>query len=66
MGYGKLLLHKAIEHAAAAGFRRMYLDTLSTSTRAIALYRRAGFTDIEKYNSSERSDVFMVLDLRNR
>lgn len=34
--------------------------------KAIALYRRTGFADTEKYNSSERSDIFMVLDLKDK
>ena len=41
----------------------MFLDSLSTSIKAIALYRKVGFNDTEKYNSSAYADVFMVLDL---
>ncbi len=63
-GYGRRLLEKAIDFAKASGFEKMYLDSLSTSTKAIMLYRRAGFTDVEKYNQSERSDVFMMLELK--
>ncbi len=63
MGYGKCLLNKAIDYAKDFGYRKMYLDSLSTSKKAIALYRKTGFVDTEKYNSSVRSDVFMVLDL---
>ena len=57
------MLEGAIEYAGSAGYERMYLDSLSTSERAVALYRRTGFVDTERYNDSERSDVFMVLDL---
>lgn len=64
MGYGKCLLGKAIDYAKNAGYGRMYLDSLSTSTKAIGLYRRFGFADTERYNENERSDVFMVLDLK--
>lgn len=64
MGYGKCLLNKAIVYAKECGYNKMYLDSLSTSKKAIALYRRTGFVDTEKYNSSVRSDVFMVLDLK--
>jgi len=63
MGYGKSLLHKAIAYAKEYGYRKMYLDSLSTSKKAISLYRRTGFADTERYNLNERSDVFMVLDL---
>lgn len=63
MGYGKKLLVHAIENAKKSGYRKMYLDSLSTSEKALALYRKTGFVDTEKYNSSIYSDIFMVLDL---
>jgi len=62
-GLGKCLLNKAISYAKENGYKKMYLDSLSTSKKAIALYRKTGFTDTERYNQNERSDVFMVLDL---
>ena len=62
-GYGKRLLGKAVAYAKELGYRKMYLDSLSTSTKAVALYRRAGFVNTERYNQNERSDVFMVLEL---
>lgn len=65
MGRGKGLLQKAITYAKENGYERMYLDSLSTSKKAIALYHKAGFVDTQKYNQSERSDVFMILNLKN-
>ena len=64
MGYGKCLLQKAIAYAKENGYKRMYLDSLSTSKKAIALYYKVGFVDTERYNQNERSDVFMVLELQ--
>lgn len=64
LGYGKGMLMQAIEFAQRAGYHRMYLDSLSTSTKALRLYSRVGFTDTERYNQNERSDVFMVLELQ--
>ena len=66
LGYGKHLLNEAIGYARKAGYPKMYLDSLSTSTRAIMLYKKAGFIDTERYNENERSDVFMVLDLKGK
>ena len=63
MGYGKKMLVYAIEQAKSHGYKKMFLDSLSSSTRAIALYRKFGFNDTEKYNSNIHADVFMVLDL---
>ena len=62
-GYGRELLGNAIENARKMGYRKMYLDSLSTSTRALKLYRRAGFTETERYNTNVHSDVFMLLEL---
>lgn len=62
-GYGRKLLNKAIELSKRIGYKRMYLDSLSTSHKAIALYKKAGFVDTEKYNDSIKSDIFMVLEL---
>ena len=63
-GYGKCLLNSAIDYAKDVGYGKMYLDSLLTSTKAIALYRKTGFVGTERYNENERSDVFMVLDLK--
>lgn len=59
-GYGRLLLETALAYAGQAGFRQMYLDSLSTSTKACALYRKAGFTDTEPYHTGGIADVFMM------
>ena len=64
MGYGKCLLQKAIAYAKEYGYEKMYLDSLSTSKKAIALYRKTGFVDTERYNKNKCSDVFMVLNLK--
>jgi len=54
----------AIDAARQAGYEKMYLDTISASSkRAIKLYKRAGFTYTERYNDNPVTDVFMVLKL---
>lgn len=65
-GYGKCLLQTAIISAKEYGYENMFLDSLSTSKKAIALYRNAGFIDTERYNQNKHSDVFMLLDLKYR
>ena len=59
-GYGRNLITKALEFAKESGYEEMYLDSLSTSKKALALYRKVGFLETERYNQNERSDVFMV------
>lgn len=61
MGYGKCLLQKAIAYANEYSYEKIYLDSLSTSKKAIALYHKIGFVDTERYNKNKHSDVFMVL-----
>lgn len=62
-GLGYRLLAKALDEAKRAGFEAIYLDTISTSERAIRLYKATGFTEIEQYKETIRSDVFMKKQL---
>ena len=39
-----------------------YLDTLSSSKRAVHLYEKAGFEQTERYNDNYTADIFMVLN----
>ena len=52
-----------LQKARRDGYREMYLDTLSTSKRAVRLYEKAGFKRTEKYNDNDAADIFMVLRL---
>lgn len=62
-GLGFRLLKTAILKAQKKGYKKMYLDTLSTSKKAISLYKQIGFTITKRYNSNNIADVFMVLKL---
>ncbi|MCM1047222.1 MAG: GNAT family N-acetyltransferase [Clostridiales bacterium] len=62
-GLGYQLLKTAILKAGQDGYKEMYLDTLSSSTKAISLYEKMGFVRIERYNNNYAADVFMVLKL---
>ena len=46
-GLGHMLLDEAVEYAKSKGYQKMYLDTLSTSKKAIHLYKSTGFKEIE-------------------
>ena len=48
-GYGKKLLDKAIELAIDLKYERLRLDTLPIMNKAIELYKKAGFVEIEPY-----------------
>lgn len=62
-GLGRRLAEHAIGEACTRGYRALRLDTISTSERAIALYRRLGFRAISRYNDNPKADVFMELIL---
>jgi GNAT superfamily N-acetyltransferase len=64
-GLGRRLLATAIEHASAASFERVVLDSTRDMREAISLYRSAGFEEIPDYNGNRRADVFLALRLKH-
>lgn len=62
---GYELLQTAVSYAVLAGYQKMYLDTFSTSTRAVSLYEKAGFVYTHRYNENYKADVFMVMELKS-
>jgi len=46
-GHGRRLLGALLEAAARDGYARIYLETMSTMTRARAVYERAGFVQLD-------------------
>lgn len=67
LGFGRALLERCLEGARAAGFARMYLETLTGMDRAKALYERAGFHAIPHALGATGHfgcDRFYAMDLR--
>lgn len=62
-GWGRRLAERAVAFAREQGYDAVRLDTISTSVNAIALYRRLGFRDIDRYGCNPMADVFMELRL---
>ena len=58
-GIGALLLQKALAIAKDLQYKKIRLDTLSTMTPAINLYKRYGFYEIEPYYyNPEKNAIF--------
>jgi GNAT superfamily N-acetyltransferase len=49
---GEALFHEAIARARAAGYREIWLDTLTRMEAAVSMYHRLGFVPILAYNAS--------------
>ena len=63
-GYGELMLERIMNDARRIGYKYMYLDTLPFLKAALAMYKRFGFYEIERYNDSPIDDsIFMRCDL---
>ena len=63
-GVGRLLAERVIHEAAAAGYRRMRLDSLPAMETALQLYRRLGFREIAPYTTNPvKGSVFLELQL---
>ena len=51
LGLGRLLATTLLDHARAAGYTMMKLDSEATFTPALTLYRSLGFSDCPDYNN---------------
>lgn len=64
LGLGRRLTETALDAARAAGYHRLYLDTLPIMTDAHRLYARFGFREIAPYYDNPLEGVvYMELDL---
>ncbi|PKM64330.1 MAG: GNAT family N-acetyltransferase [Firmicutes bacterium HGW-Firmicutes-20] len=64
LGLGQQLSLKVIDDARQIGYQQILLDTLSTMTPAMNLYRKLGFRQIAAYyNNPIREAVYFGLDL---
>lgn len=62
-GLGSRLLRRLEEEAAALGHRVVRLDTRHVLEGAIAMYRRAGYEQIERYNDNSYATHFFRKEL---
>lgn len=65
-GLGRALVEAAIDHARAAGYQRLHLDTIETKMpSAVRLYRALGFVEAGRRGGFQNQPdlLDMVLDL---
>jgi len=63
-GIGTGLLNQVIDHARAGQWSSLRLDTSFGSPTAIALFKKYGFVEIERYNNDPFAQIFMELKLK--
>ena len=61
MHLGDMLVGEIIEHAKAAGYKEMVLDTITPLKAAIGLYKKNGFTECEPYYDNPMDDVIYMM-----
>ncbi len=67
LGLGRALLAAVLAAAGRIGYREIRLDTLPSMVEAIAMYRRAGFTDIAPYYAgAPAGTVFLSRPIADR
>ncbi|HEX5946546.1 MAG TPA: helix-turn-helix domain-containing GNAT family N-acetyltransferase [Acidimicrobiales bacterium] len=63
LGVGRRLLAELEARAAATGSRTIRLDTNHTLTEAIAMYRSAGYREVDRFNDERYADHWFEKDL---
>ena len=64
LNLGRQLAQRICDEGREAGYQRILLDTLSTMTPALTLYRSLGFTDTEPYVYNPLPEVvYLAKDL---
>ena len=59
LGGGRLLLDELEAAARRFGYTEVWLDSNSSLTEAIAMYRSAGFVDVPRYNTHPFAQVWL-------
>lgn len=63
-GLGRRLAEAVIQEARSIGYKKIRLDSLSSMTEAVGLYRSLGFTEISSYRHNPLPNaIFMELVL---
>jgi DNA-binding MarR family transcriptional regulator/GNAT superfamily N-acetyltransferase len=66
VGLGARVLAALEDRARQLGYREVYLDTNGTLLEAIAMYRRAGYRAIERYNDNPYAQAWFARPVTRR
>jgi len=58
-GFGQILLEKVFEELVKQNFNLLRLDVMIHANKAISLYKKNGFYEIQKYNDNPNKVLFM-------
>ena len=58
-GFGKMLMEFLINESKNRGLLKLRLDTMKESLKAISIFRKYGFYEIQKYNDNDIAEIFM-------
>ena len=64
-GFGQLLIEKILTESKQIKLKYIRLDVKINADKAIRLYRKNGFYDIQRYNDNKNDVIFMEKDLKN-
>ncbi|HOT15290.1 MAG TPA: GNAT family N-acetyltransferase [Bacteroidales bacterium] len=65
-GYGQLMMKKVIEEAKHRKLHYLRLDVKQNAFKAINLYHKNSFYEIDRYNGNPNDVIFMELNLKNQ
>ncbi|MGN7382013.1 GNAT family N-acetyltransferase [Paenibacillus sp. SAFN-117] len=62
-GLGRELMETAINFARERNLKKIRLDTRRQAIKALSIFRKYGFYEIQRYNDNEHAEIFMELDI---
>lgn len=62
-GFGTMLIGNAMDESRKINLKILRLDTMRKSHKAISIFRRHRFYEIEKYNDNDVAEIYMEVKL---
>jgi ribosomal protein S18 acetylase RimI-like enzyme len=62
-GFGKILMEWVIKESKKRNLKRLRLDTMKNSVKALSIFRKYGFYEVPKYNNNDLAEIFMEMKI---